>query len=94
MSFNHPKPTKGLDALLEREYSDDIDYRQLVKDYRKVQALLSSSRLNAEMLRGELDAARDALQVFENEASQARANWVIIKEQAHNMMNLLVELRT
>ena len=46
------------------------------------------------MLRGELDAARDALQVFENEASQARANWVIIKEQAHNMMNLLVELRT
>jgi len=53
----------------EREYSDDIDYRQLLKDYRKVQVLLSSSRLNAEMLRGELDAARDTLQVFKNEAS-------------------------
>ena len=46
-----------------------MDYHQLLKDYCKVQALLSSSRLNAEMLRGELDATRDALQVFENEAS-------------------------
>ena len=53
----------------EHEYLDDADYHQLLKDYRKVQALLSSSRLNAEMLRVELDAARDALQVFENEAS-------------------------
>ena len=69
LPFNHPKPTKGLDALLEREYSDDIDYRQLVKDYRKVQALLSSFRLNVKMLRGELDIARDALQVSKNEAS-------------------------
>ena len=55
----------------EREYSDDTDYHQLLKDYRKVQALLSSSRLNAEMLHGEQDATRNALQVFENEASQA-----------------------
>jgi len=55
----------------ERKYSDDIDYHQLLKDYHKVQALLSSSRLNAEMLRGELDTARDALKVFENEASLA-----------------------
>ena len=53
----------------EREYSDDVDYCQLLKNYHKVQALLSSSRLNAEMLRGELDAARDALQVSKNEAS-------------------------
>jgi hypothetical protein len=55
----------------EREYSDDANYHQLLKDYRRVQALLSSSRINAEMLRGELDAVRDALQVSENEASQA-----------------------
>ena len=53
----------------EREYSDGADYHQLLKDYLKVQALLSSSRLNAEMLHGELDTARDALQVSENEAS-------------------------
>ena len=46
------------------------------------------------MLRGELDVLRDALQVLENEASQVRANWAIVKEQVHNMMNLLVELRT
>ena len=55
----------------ERKYSDDIDYHQLLKDYHKVQALLSSSRLNAEMLRGVLDATHDALQVSENEATQA-----------------------
>jgi len=53
----------------EHKYSDDTDYHQLLKDYRKVQALLSLSRLNAEMLRGELDVARDALQVSNNEAS-------------------------
>ena len=53
----------------ERKYSDDADYHQLLKDYRKVQALLSSSTMNAEMLRSELDAARDALQVSKNEAS-------------------------
>ena len=46
------------------------------------------------MLHGKLDAARDALQVSENEAFEARANWVMVKELAHNMMNLLMELRT
>ena len=55
----------------EREYLDDTDYHQLLKDYHKVQALFSSSRLNTEMLGGELDVTRDALQVSENEASQA-----------------------
>ena len=55
----------------ECEYLDYIDYRQLLKDYRKVQALLSSSRLKAKMLRGELDAACDTLQLSKNEASQA-----------------------
>ena len=53
----------------EHEYSDNVDHRQLLKDYRNVQALLSSSRLNAEMLRGELDTTRDTLQVSKNEAS-------------------------
>ena len=46
------------------------------------------------MLRGKLDAAHEALRVSKNEASQVRANWAMVKEQAHNMMNLLVELRT
>ena len=46
------------------------------------------------MLHGELDITRDALQVSENEASQARANWEMVKEEGHNMMNLLMELRT
>ena len=78
----------------EHEYSDDADYLQLLKDYYKVQVLLSSSRLNAKMLHGELDITHDALQVSENEASQARADLVMVKEQAHNMMNLLMELRT
>ena len=59
------------ESFEEREYLDDADYHQLLKDYRKVQVLLSLSRLNAEMMRGELDAAHDALQVPENEASQA-----------------------
>ena len=53
----------------EQGYSNDADYHQLLKDYRKVQVLFSSSRLNAEILRGELDTTRDALQIFENEAS-------------------------
>ena len=66
-----PSGSKVGESSEERESLDDVDYRQLLKDYRKVQVLLSSSRLNAEMLRGELDAASDALQVFENEASQA-----------------------
>ena len=56
------------ESLEAHQYSNDVDYHQLLKDYRKVQAL-SSSRLNAEMLRGELDAAHDTLQVSKNEAS-------------------------
>ena len=55
----------------ERESSNDVAYHQLLKDYHKVQVLLSSSRLNTEMLCIELDAAHDALQVSENEACQA-----------------------
>ena len=71
MSFDWPEVGELSE---EHKYSDDVDYHQLLKDYHKVQALLSSSRLNPEMLRGELDTTRDAFQVFENEASQARAN--------------------
>jgi uncharacterized protein YqgQ len=64
----------------EHESSDDVDYRQLLKDYRGVQAALSSTRLNAEMLRGELDIMHDAHQVSKNEVSQARAESAILKE--------------
>ena len=66
-----PSSSKVGESSEEREYSDDAEYCQLLKDYRKVQALLSSSRLNTEMLGGELDVTRDALQVSENEATQA-----------------------
>ena len=67
----HPSSFEVGESSEEREYLDDTDYHQLLKDYHKVQVLLSSSRLNAKMLRGELDAARNALLVSENEASQA-----------------------
>ena len=53
----------------EHESSDGIEYYQLLKDYREVQADLSSTRLNAETLRDELDAARDAVQASKNLAS-------------------------
>jgi hypothetical protein len=65
-----------------------------LKDYHKVQAFVSSTRLKAEILRSELYAAHDALEVSKNVAFQVRANWAIIKKHAHNMMNLLVEIRT
>ena len=51
------------------ESSDDVDYHQILKDYHKVQVVLSLTRLNAEMLRGELDATRNALQASKNLAS-------------------------
>ena len=75
-----PSGSKVGESSEECDYSDDVDCHQLLKDYRKVQALLSLSSLNAEMLRGELDTAHDALQVFENEASRARANWAMVNE--------------
>ena len=49
-----------------------------MKDYRE-----------AEMLRAEQDAARDALHF-----SKARVDREIHSEQGQNMMNLLVDLRT
>ena len=53
--------SKVSESSEERESSDDVDYHQLLKDYREVQEVLSSTRLNVEILRNELDAARDAL---------------------------------
>ena len=76
----------------ECESLDDVNYHQLLKDYREAQVDLSSTRLNVEMLRGELDAARDALQAFKNLASQVRANLAIAKQQAQHIMNLVVVL--
>jgi hypothetical protein len=89
-----PSGSKVGDSSEERESLDDIDYHQLLKDYREVQTVLSLTKLNVKMLHGELDAARDTLHVSKNEAPQVRADWAIIKKQAHNMMNLLMELRT
>jgi hypothetical protein len=42
--------------------------------------VLSSTKLNAEMLRGELDAMRDVLQAPKNLASQVRDELAIAKE--------------
>jgi hypothetical protein len=56
----------------KHKYSDNAEYRQLLKDYHKVQVLLSSSRLSIKMLRSELDAACDALQVSENEPPRSK----------------------
>jgi hypothetical protein len=53
----------------EWKSSDDVDYHQLLKDYREVQVVLSSTRLNTEMIRSEQDAMRDTLQVSKNEVS-------------------------
>jgi len=50
-----PSGSKVGESLEEHESLDDVDYHQLSKDYHEVQAVLSSTRLNAEMLRGELD---------------------------------------
>jgi hypothetical protein len=89
-----PSSSKVGQSSEEHESSDDVDYLQLLKDYCKVQAFVSSTRLKAEILHSELDVARDALEASKNVAFQAQADWAIIKEQSHKMMNLLVELRT
>ena len=65
-----------------------------MKDYHEAQVDLSSTRLNAEMLCAELDAARDALYFSMTEVSKAQINREIHLEQGQNMMNLLVDLRT
>ena len=64
-----PSGSKVGESLEEHESSDDIEYHQLFKDYREVQADLSSTRPNAKTLRGELDVVRDALQASKNLAS-------------------------
>ena len=78
----------------EHESLDDVEYRQLLKDYREAQADLSSTRLNAEMLRAKVDAACDALHFSMTEVSKARVDWEIHLKQGQNMMNLLVDLGT
>ena len=76
----------------EHESLDDVGYYLLLKDYHEVQAVLSSTRLNAEMLCGELDIVRDALQASKNLVSQAQGELVITNEQTQHMMNLTVVL--
>ena len=64
----------------EHESLDDVEYRQLLKDYREVQADLSSTRLHVEMLRAELDTSSDALHFSMTEVSKARVDWEILLE--------------
>jgi len=48
--------------------------------------------LNAEMLCGELDTTRDALQASKNLASQVQGELAIAKEPAQHMIKLVVVL--
>jgi len=89
-----PSGSKVGKSLEEHESSDDIEYHQLLKDYHEAHADLSSTKLNAEMLRVELDAMRDALHFSMTKVSKAQVSWEIHLEQGQNMMNLLVDLRT
>ena len=65
-----PSGSKVGESPEERESSDDVEYHQLLKDYCEVQVDLSSTKLNAKTLCGELDAVRDALQASKNLVSQ------------------------
>ena len=56
------------------ESSDDVDYHQLLKDYYEVQVVMLVTMLNAEMLRGELDALRNVLQASMTEFSKVRVD--------------------
>jgi hypothetical protein len=66
-----PSSSKVGESLEERESLDDIEYHQLLKDYHEAQVDLSSTRLNIEMLRAEVDTARDALHFSMTEVSKA-----------------------
>ena len=66
-----PSSSKVDESLEECESLDIVECHQLLKDYHEVQAVLSSTRLNAEMLCSELDATRDTLHASKNLASQA-----------------------
>ena len=62
-------PDGARESLEDHESLDDVEYHQLLKDYHKAQANLSSTRLNAEMLRAELEATRNALHFSMTEVS-------------------------
>ena len=79
--LSQPSDSKVGESLEERESIDDIEYRQLLKDYREAQANLSSTRLNTEMLCAELDVACDALHFSMTEVSKARVDWEIHLKQ-------------
>ena len=55
---------------------------------------MSLTRLNAKILRAELDAAREALHFSMTKISKVRVDWEIHLEQGQNIINLLVDLRT
>ena len=69
-----PSGSKVGESSEEHESSDNVEYHQLLKDYRETQVDLSSTRLNAEMLRAELDATRDALHFSMTEVSKAQVD--------------------
>ena len=64
-----PSSSEMGESSEEHESSDDVDCRQLLKDYREVQVVLSSTRLNSEMC-GELDASCDAPEASMTEFSK------------------------
>ena len=61
-----PSGSEVGESSKEHESLDGIEYHQLLKDYHEVKVVLSSTKLNAEMLCNELDATCDALQASKN----------------------------
>ena len=76
-----PSSSKVGESLEEHESSNNVEYHQLFKDYREVQADLSSTRPNAKTLRGELDVVRDALQASKNLASRREPTWRLLSSK-------------
>jgi hypothetical protein len=66
-----PSSSKVGKSSEERKSSDDVEYHQLLKDYHEAQADLSSTKLNAKMLRTEVHATRDTLHFSMTEISKA-----------------------
>jgi hypothetical protein len=66
-----PSSSEVGESSEERESLDDVEYHQLLKDYHEAQVDLSSTKLNAEMLRAEVHAARDTLHFSMTEISKA-----------------------
>ena len=78
-SLSVPAQPSGSEA---GESSGDEKYHKLLKYYHEVQALLCVSRLHADMLHGDMVAARTALVVAQQEATQAREDKAAVVSKA------------